>query len=356
VRVGPEGDDHFRLDVADEGIGIAAADIPRLFLEFQQLDSSLGKQYPGTGLGLALTKRLVEAQGGQVSVRSAVGQGSVFSVVLPRVALATTPSVLGPPPVRPGARRVLVIEDSPTDQEWMTRTLTASGYAVETVASGALAVARCRERVYDAITLDLLLPDMHGGEVLHAIQREGANRETPVIVVTVVTDAGILASCRVHDMLSKPVQARDLLAALSQATIPADGHRPVLVIDDDPHALDLAERVLRELGYRAVCVSDAGEALRRALEDPPAAVVLDLLLKKSDANRFLKRFRQSPVGKGIPIFVWTQSGTTPADLLPGLGRGTAGRDGGIGSLLQELEGQPAAPAPWRPLGGPTDGR
>lgn len=84
IRLLPEGPERFRLDVEDQGIGIAAQDLPRLFVEFQQLDSSTAKKYPGTGLGLALTKRLVEAQGGSVAVKSVPGKGSVFSVVLPR--------------------------------------------------------------------------------------------------------------------------------------------------------------------------------------------------------------------------------------------------------------------------------
>ncbi|MBI3325787.1 MAG: HAMP domain-containing histidine kinase [Nitrospinae bacterium] len=86
VRVQPEGPDDFRLEVEDTGIGICPEDIGRLFVEFQQLDVSTGKKYRGTGLGLALTKRIVEAQGGRVGVRSTPGQGSVFFAALPRVA------------------------------------------------------------------------------------------------------------------------------------------------------------------------------------------------------------------------------------------------------------------------------
>ncbi len=88
LRVEPEGDGEFRVDVEDTGIGIRPEDMPRLFVEFQQLDAGAAKRYPGTGLGLALTKRIVEAQGGRVSVRSAPGVGSTFSVVLLREARA----------------------------------------------------------------------------------------------------------------------------------------------------------------------------------------------------------------------------------------------------------------------------
>jgi signal transduction histidine kinase len=83
VRMVPEGVDRFRLEVKDTGVGIEAAHMKRLFVEFQQLDASASKKHPGTGLGLALTKRIVEAQGGYVGVRSTLGKGSTFVAVLP---------------------------------------------------------------------------------------------------------------------------------------------------------------------------------------------------------------------------------------------------------------------------------
>jgi PAS domain S-box-containing protein len=85
IDLRPEGPTHFRIDVEDTGIGIRSEDIVRLFVEFQQLDSGAAKQYPGTGLGLALTKRIVEAQRGTVYVTSEPGKGSTFGAVLPRV-------------------------------------------------------------------------------------------------------------------------------------------------------------------------------------------------------------------------------------------------------------------------------
>jgi signal transduction histidine kinase len=83
-------DDHIRIEVEDSGIGIREDDLTRLFVEFQQLDASAAKRYQGAGLGLALTKRIVEAQGGTVGVRSAPGQGSVFFAVLPRRGMPAT--------------------------------------------------------------------------------------------------------------------------------------------------------------------------------------------------------------------------------------------------------------------------
>jgi len=89
VRILPEGSQQFRLEVEDRGIGISASDLSRLFIEFQQLDAGIGKKFQGTGLGLALTKRIVEAQGGHIDASSIPGKGSVFSAVLPRRLEAT---------------------------------------------------------------------------------------------------------------------------------------------------------------------------------------------------------------------------------------------------------------------------
>lgn len=98
IRVRPECDGMFRLEVEDNGIGIAADDMPRLFVEFQQLDSSRSKRHQGTGLGLALTRRIVEAQGGRVGVTSEPGVGSTFYAVLPRALAPLTAQVTAPAP------------------------------------------------------------------------------------------------------------------------------------------------------------------------------------------------------------------------------------------------------------------
>jgi signal transduction histidine kinase len=103
VRVKSEGRSEFRLEVSDTGIGVPAEHQGRLFVEFQQLDATPAKRYQGTGLGLALTKRIVEAQGGRVGVASRTGEGSIFFAVLPR-----GPSTV---PTRDEVSRILVIAD-----------------------------------------------------------------------------------------------------------------------------------------------------------------------------------------------------------------------------------------------------
>ena len=224
IRLRAEGEDAFRLEVEDTGIGIQPENLRRLFVEFQQLDASASKQYQGTGLGLALTRRIVEAQGGSVGVHSIPGQGSTFFATLPRIATVmvehdeeedVTEQMLAQPP-RTGAPSVLIVEDEPKDRRQLIRAFTEAGYKVEVAATGTQALAQCRQHTFDVITLDLLLPDLSGWEVLRAIRGEGPNREVPVIVITLVAEKEVGLGFPIQDVLNKPVTLEQVFSSLER--------------------------------------------------------------------------------------------------------------------------------------------
>ncbi|MGN6110272.1 MAG: response regulator [Kofleriaceae bacterium] len=220
ARMRPEGPDHFRFEVEDTGVGIATNDLGKLFVEFQQLEAGSAKRHQGTGLGLALTRRLVEAQGGSVGVRSMLGEGTVFHAVLPRRTSATVELPIAPRTVtRQGARTVLVVEDDIRDQAQLVGTLASAGYSVEIAATGAEALSRWRSQKFDAVTIDLLLPDMSGLDLLAALHGESGALRVPIIVVTVVPDARVVAGFSVHDILPKPLDRESLLASLQRAGV-----------------------------------------------------------------------------------------------------------------------------------------
>jgi PAS domain S-box-containing protein len=306
VRVSAENSDYFRIEVEDTGIGINGEEIGRLFVEFQQLDSSTAKRYSGTGLGLALTKKIVEAQKGRVGVRSSPDKGSIFYATLPR---AYRPIDSGKPRaatvIPAGASLILVVEDDARDRAWIEKTLSGAGYFVEAVATGSEALMRCREKRYDAITLDIMLPDMSGRAVLAKIRERALNQQTPVIAVTLLAGKGIMAGFQVADILPKPVSANEILSVLKRCGIEPDSTRSVLVVDDDEAALKLAGATLTRLGYRAVCEQNAESALYAASKEHPAAVVLDLVMPDIDGFEFLTRFRKTRAGRETPIIVWT---------------------------------------------------
>ncbi len=307
IRARAEDADHFRIEVENNGIGITHDNLERLFVEFQQLDPTTGKTYPGTGLGLALTKKLVEAQDGTVGVNSTVGKGSIFYAVLPR-AFRASGGVLGEEPsisVAPGTPLILVVEDDASDRVWIAGALRRAGYGVETVATGAEALIRCREQHFDAITLDMILPDMSGRAVLEKLRERGLNQETPVVIVTLLAQKGMVAGFQVVDILAKPVSEGEVVKALERCGVAPNSRRIVLVIDDDLSALKVADRMLRQLGFRPVCRQDAASALKAVSIERPAVVVLDLMMPEMNGFDFLKRFRKTRSGRRTPVIVWT---------------------------------------------------
>ena len=211
IRLKSEGRDRFRLEVSDTGIGIAAEEMGRLFIEFQQLDSSTAKRYQGTGLGLALTKRIVEAQGGQVGVVSARGEGSTFFAVLPRIAGTAS---------GPKAGKILVIDDQALDRMVLTEILESHGYSVKTAATSTEALDQCAHEQFDAITLDLVLPERPGWEVLAEIRSLETYQGVPVIVISGVERVDLDIPIAVQAFLTKPVFADRLLTVLEQVGVP----------------------------------------------------------------------------------------------------------------------------------------
>ncbi|HEY5921809.1 MAG TPA: response regulator [Kofleriaceae bacterium] len=315
IRTVADGADNFRLEVEDTGVGIESADLGRLFVEFQQLDGGAAKRHQGTGLGLALTRRLVEAQGGAVGVRSTPGKGSVFTATLPRITHAGEAPVLPRTSTRrqPGARTVLVVEHQERDRDVLVGTLNEAGYLTETASTGAEAIARCRERPFDAVTVDLMLSDMSGLDLVGTLRGEPRMRTVPVVVVTVIPDAKLVAGFAVNDVLRKPLEPQALLAALDRAGVRAERPGGILVVDDDPGALRLMDATLASFGFSAITRSSGPSGLEAAMKLQPTAVVLDLVMPGMDGVEFLDHFRRIPQHERTPVLIWTLKDLTGAE-------------------------------------------
>jgi len=314
VRVSPEGASDVRIEVRDSGIGISQADLPRLFKEFQQLDSGSTKSHGGTGLGLSLTKRLVEAQGGVVGASSVRGAGSCFYAILPRRGAGRPRAAWGSDMAPPrGGAPVLVVEDDPADQLAIVRILTEAGYEVDVASSGGEAIAKCRQFAYRAVTLDLLLPDMNGLDVVRAVRAEGKNPGLPVIVLTVVAEQ-VTAGFAVNDVLAKPIQSEALLNSLRVAGVSVAPSSTIFVVDDDPTSSKLVTQVLEQLGFRSRSFEDGRRALRDLVLERPAAIILDLVMPGFNGFQFLSALRELDTEAKTPVLVWTMKDLSDAEL------------------------------------------
>jgi PAS domain S-box-containing protein len=213
----------------DTGIGIAADDLLRLFQPFTQVDSSLSRQYEGTGLGLALVQRLTEAHGGSVSVTSTVGQGSRFSATLPWQPRLHEVSKLTPslPPSRAVPDRsersgvlplILLVEDNESTILLLQRALPSYGYQVHVAHDGTEALGLVRETRPALILMDIQLPGISGIEVIQQIRDNPQMRQLPMIALTALVMPGDRERCLdagADDYLPKPVSIHILLERIA---------------------------------------------------------------------------------------------------------------------------------------------
>jgi PAS domain S-box-containing protein len=305
VRALPEGDRMWRLEVEDTGVGIAADDLSKLFVEFQQIDGGMSRQHTGTGLGLALTRRLAHAQGGTVGVSSTPGVGSVFHVILPRDAshileVDTSPPNLSKPATH---RRLLIVEDDAANRHRLMRALSQAGVEADSATTAEQAVQRAAAVGYDGITLDVFLPDRPGLEVLHDIRSQAGDRHCPVLALTVGRD--LVANFAVVDVLAKPINTEQILTGLGKLGLLNRPGARVMVVDDDPVARDLVYALLRGVNVQVDSFAGGHEALRQVDELVPDAIILDLMMPEMDGFAVLEALRRKPRSCKVPVFIWT---------------------------------------------------
>ncbi|MGG6241879.1 PAS domain-containing protein [Nodosilinea sp. AN01ver1] len=233
-----DGISYLRLSVSDTGIGIAPEDITKLFQPFVQIDSSLNRQYNGTGLGLALVRKLVELHGGMVSVTSEVNQGSCFTIDLPyptaiagRAIAQLQPShssplspvmVIPPPDSANSADEmplILLAEDNDMNIATVSSYLTALGYRLIYAKNGQAAVEVAQTQAPDLILMDIQMPGMDGLEAMQLIRSDARCATIPIVALTALVMPGDRERCLAagaNHYLSKPFKMKELKVLIQQ--------------------------------------------------------------------------------------------------------------------------------------------
>ena len=288
------------VSIADQGPGIPAAFRERIFQKFSQADASDTRQKGGTGLGLAISRELVERMGGSIGFESEEGKGARFFFDLPvwrPVAThVATPAAPTDGPALPGADapRILVVEDDAEVAQLLALMLSRDGYRVDVAGSGEAALAALQQAHYAAITLDLMLPDISGLEIIRRLRQRPETAELPIVVVSAKMEEGRLAlngDFSAIEWLAKPIDEQRLLNVVERllSTVSA-GHPRVLHIEDDA---DLHEVVRAMAGQRFdfELATTLGEARARLSLERFDVVILDIGLPDGSGWDLLAEIR-----------------------------------------------------------------
>jgi signal transduction histidine kinase/DNA-binding response OmpR family regulator len=331
------------IRVADSGRGIPPDLQGRVFEAFQQGDGVSREE--GTGLGLALSRELVDAHHGTISLRSEVGSGSEFTVELPRRA-HQVPTPAAAPTAASGRPTVLVVEDDLAAAELLRIYLEAAGFGVATTGSGREGLAWATELRPDAIILDILLPDLDGWEVLQRLKADEHVRSIPVLVVSVVDDRALGLALGAVDYFVKPVSRDPLLEALGRLTFTTKVRTrtvTALVIDGDPEAAAGYREALEPEGFAVITATDAASGRELARTTRPDLILLDVLLAHGDGFELVAQLKADPVTHAIPIWVSTPGSLSAED--------KARLNGNVLGIVERGDAALAALRDWLQVGG-----
>jgi len=301
--------DWMTFAVRDTGIGMTPEQIERLFEEFSQADASVTRKYGGTGLGLALSRRLARMMGGDIAVESEAGRGSTFTMRLPVTVAQHVEERTAPAPAADGSRTVLVIDDEATVRDLMQRFLAKEGYRVVTASGGEEGLRRAKELRPDAITLDVMMPGMDGWAVLSALKADTQTADIPVVMLTIMDNKNLGYALGAADYLMKPIDRERLMEALAKFR----RDLPILVVDDDAVLRELVRRILEKDGYAVVEAGNGREALERLEEVSPGLILLDLMMPEMDGFELVAELRRHDAWRAIPVLVITAKELTAED-------------------------------------------
>jgi PAS domain S-box-containing protein len=333
------------LSVIDTGIGIAPADMSKLFQSFVQIDSSLNRQYAGTGLGLSLVRRLAELHGGVVTVTSEVGRGSCFTVRLPYL---TTPRGISTPTLPPinvcslssENLRVLIIDDSSASAAQITRYLNEVGMEVFVYSHGSGAIEEVLRINPALIILDIQLPNLSGWTILNQLKIRPRTQNIPVVVVSVLDERSRGLSLGAVEHLVKPITRTQLHSVLEQLRDPqqsqekpAQHHQTrdaliasesvgsalapqtsvtqaksspkILLAEDNEASVVTISSYLKAKGYRLVLAKNGEEAITLAKTENPDLILMDIQMPKVDGLEAIRQIRALQQFRYIPIVALT---------------------------------------------------
>ena len=304
--------DKISFEVKDTGVGMSPEQVGRLFEPFSQADSSTHRKFGGTGLGLAISRRFARMLGGDIDVRSELGNGSTFVVTLPQQ-LEDHKNAKPEFILKPAAAgdTVLVIDDDPTVQDLLRRTLNKLGFHVELASTGEEGLRLARKLRPQVITLDVTMPGMDGWTVLSRLKSDPELADIPVVMLTIADNKNLGFALGAAEYLTKPLDRERFSSVLLRYR--SDTSSTALVIEDEPVTREMISRMLRNEGWTVYQADNGFSGLRVLQRIKPGVILLDLMMPEMDGFEFVEEMKQHKEWSAVPVIVITAKELTAED-------------------------------------------
>ncbi|MDI6765966.1 MAG: response regulator [Bacteroidota bacterium] len=305
------------IAVSDEGVGIKPEDQAHLFQAFKQGKNSNGLK-EGTGLGLVITKKLVELHGGHVHVESEWGKGSTFRFRIPMVVAGEVVEsadqlirIVGKQRLSiPDGEKllVLIIEDNLQASQLLQMYLHEAGYRTELAKDGSEGIEKAKHLKPHIITLDMIMPVKDGWQVLKELKRHPICKDIPIIIISITDEKKLGFSMGAIDYFVKPVNREEFLSSLKKIPLGRfdhNQHPKVLIIDDDRNASELIQVMLQAEGYDVIRTMQGKEGMKLALSESPDLIILDLIMPDISGFNVAYQLKQNVKTRNTPIIILT---------------------------------------------------
>jgi PAS domain S-box-containing protein len=331
------------ISVTDTGIGISSEDQKKLFQPFTQIDASASRQYCGTGLGLALVKKIVNLHHGDIWVESTLETGSTFTFSIPlrksvnlekdnEIELEDVilnfeknkvetlpvkehnedsqsdtelPSVYPPEKANETKGIVLVVDEEKTSNELLSIVFREAGYSVASLSNGKNVLETVKRLKPDIVTLDVCLPDINGWLILKQLRNDPQTASIPVLVISMTNNNGLGIAFGATHYITKPVKRSELVNSLKEIVIKFRLESPrVLIVDEDENNVELMSSVIGAEGFEVIKAYNGREGLQKLFsEKQPDILILELMMSEISGFDFISSMRANINTKNVPFIV-----------------------------------------------------